>query len=110
MHACPAAQGTGTPDPAGQYVPAKHGITVALVDPVGHQYPEAQGPEQDTEASAGDEPKKPAGQGVHTDAPPVLYWPTGQAIAVAFVDPTGQMKPPLQGPEQDAEGSAGDEP
>ena len=46
-----------------------------------------------------DTPKRPAGHGLQTDAPAVLYWPGEHGTALAFVDPDGQKNPAPHTPE-----------
>jgi hypothetical protein len=48
---------------------------VPLVDPMGHAYPAKQSPEQVATVKPAVAPNLPAGQLVHEDAFPVLYWP-----------------------------------
>jgi hypothetical protein len=91
----PAAHTLHDPDPLKLYHPAPHTIAVAEVLPAGHAYPAVQFPEHDAvdsptvapkmpaghgpvhcdEVSPGEDPKVPAGQGLHVQAPPVLYVP-----------------------------------
>ncbi len=72
---------------------------MGLVDPAGHAYPAVQSPLQLAVPSPGAAPYRPAAQAVHTVDPAKLYVPAGHTSAVALVDPAGQTKPALQGPE-----------
>ena len=66
------------------YSPAGHGAVHALV------------------FNATVAPYRPAGQDEHVPAPPKLYVPTPQTLAVAFVLPAGQEYPAVQLPLQAA--------
>jgi hypothetical protein len=103
----PAAHGLHNDAPSTLYVPAGQATAVALVDPGGHAYPAVQGPEHELLVSALALPNTPPGHGVHNDAPPRLYVPTGQATAEALVDPGGHAYPAVQGPRQDASARPG---
>ena len=111
------------------YVPDAHGYCVPFAVPKGHMYPAGQGFRAYTALPAGQkypalhaavhvavdsaavEPYWPAGHGVQSDAPTVLYepglqayavpaevpggqrYPAGHGTAVPFVDPLGQYDP-----------------
>ena len=51
-----------------------------VMEPAGHSYPTAQGPEQASERRPAAEPYRPAGQGVHVVDPGRLYVPEGHSI------------------------------
>ena len=123
----PAAHTLHDPDPLKLYHPAPHTIAVAEVLPAGHAYPAVQFPEHDAvdsptvapkvpaghdpvhcdEISPVEDPKVPAGQGLHVQAPPVLYVPALHIAGVAVIDPATQKWPALQLPEQVGAAMAG---
>ncbi len=91
---------------------------MALVDPLGHAYPEVHAPVHVAAVSAvlepyspaghsplqagvvraAEAPKVPSGQSAHTPAPLSLYLPGGHCTAVALVDPAGHEYPAVQLP------------
>ena len=116
----PAAHGVQVDAPAVLYVPGLHGTAVAFVDPAGHAYPAAHAslqlddvrpvalpkrpaghcPLQSLPVKPGVDPNRPAAHAVHTLAPPTLNLPAGHTLAVADVDPDGQVYPGVHGPLQ----------
>jgi hypothetical protein len=75
---------------------------VGDTEPTGQVYPAAQGPEHRADGSAELAPYTPAGHAVQAAAPIKLYDPAAQATAVGDIEPTGQIYPAAQGPEQSA--------
>ena len=75
-------------------------MAVALVDPGGHSKPGAHGPVHPALPMAAVFPKRPAGQGMHEEAPGVLYVPAGhdaEVMAAVDVMLPGQMWPASHG-------------
>jgi hypothetical protein len=106
----PGAHGEHTPAPALLNCPTSQTDALAITEPAAHAYPAVQFPEQSDvllppvpnvpaghaavqleDGSAVVFPYRPAGHCWHADAPKGLHWPTPQAMAVALVDPAGQM-------------------
>jgi len=106
----PALQLVHDDAPDRLYVPAGHTDAVGLVDPATHAYPVLQLPEHDADVRPADAPCKPAGHGVHRDAPDRLYVPAGHTDAVRLVDPATHAYPALQFPLQLADVRPADAP
>ena len=68
----PAGQSVHVLEPAKEYRPATHAVTVAVTDPMGHVYPAAHWPEHVELLSPAEAPKKPAGQLKQDPNPDVL--------------------------------------
>ncbi len=92
----PAAHGVHDAAPGRLYVPAGHDTWVGDVDPGGHMYPAVQLPEHAGVRRAAASPNVPPGQGGHTAAPPVLYWPGAQGAAVVLGEPAVHTYPAAQ--------------
>jgi hypothetical protein len=94
-------------DPAGQAYPAEQFPmhADAVRPPTDPKRPVSHRPLHDATLMPGSEPYRPALQLVQTPAPPTLYVPTGQTIAVALLEAAGQAYPAVQGPLQAAVGS-----
>ena len=83
----PAGQGVQAPAAAREYVPAAHQTDVAETLPAGHANPAVQLPEQVDVFKPVVDPKEPAGQGVHTEAPASEYVPALHFTVVELVLP-----------------------
>ncbi len=75
--------------PAKEYFPTGHAKGVWDVLPAAQAYPAWQGPVHRADDRPGLDPNLPAGQLVQDAAPPVLYVPGLQGVAVSVTDPAG---------------------
>jgi hypothetical protein len=96
----PAGQSLQAPAPASAYLPAGHFFNVPDVDPAGHSYPAEHGHEHRADVRPVADPNRPGGHNVQVAAAAREYCPAGHTLAVADVDPAGQLYPALQGPLQ----------
>ena len=124
---CPGGHDEHVPAPPTLYCPTAQPTAVALVDPVGHEYPAAHGPLHADVASPGDAPKRPASHGplhaavvnsgvapyrpalqlLQIAAPGREYCPGEHGTAVGVTEPAGHANPALQLPLQFAATAAG---